>query len=55
MVKLSGRLRRGVLFDPDSNYAADARAMVRDWDHLRARYDHLPVFREMIRRYFFRR
>jgi hypothetical protein len=54
-VKLKGWRHRGELFDPNANYAVDARAMVHDWDQLQARYDHLPVFKEMIRRYFLRR
>ena len=41
--------RRRKLFDANSNYADDARAMVREWDQLQARYEHLPVFKEMIR------
>ena len=38
--------RRGKLFDADSIYALDARAMIREWDQLRARYDTCPCSRK---------
>ena len=53
-VKLALRQRRGSrpeLFDADSPYAADMLALLRDWDLLQARYEHLPEFQELMRRY----
>ena len=51
-VRHAPRQRRPELFDADSPYAADMRALLRDWDLLQARYEHLPEFHEPVRRYF---
>ena len=46
-----GRPDESELFDDTSRYAVDLRALLRDWDLLQARYEHLPEFRELVRRY----
>ena len=44
--------RRPEVFDDDApNYLIDLRAMLRDWDFLRAPYEHLPEFKELVHRY----
>jgi len=50
-LRLALRHRRPELFDADSPYAADLRALLRDWNLLQARYEHLPEFHELVRRY----
>jgi hypothetical protein len=43
--------RRPELFDDDSPYSLDVRAMQREWELLQARYEHLPEFKELLRHY----
>jgi hypothetical protein len=50
LAKLPGR-RRSKGFDADSNYVGDVRALLREWDLLQARYDHLPEFNQVVRRH----
>jgi len=50
-VKLPAFKRRE-LFADDSNSSVDVRALLREWAQLQARYDHLPEFKEVIRRFF---
>jgi hypothetical protein len=50
-LRLPVRKRRPALFDGESLYAGDTKALQRDWDFLQARYEHLPEFRELVRRY----
>jgi hypothetical protein len=43
--------RRPELFDDHSPYSVDLRALQREWELLQARYEHLPEFKELLRRY----
>jgi hypothetical protein len=43
--------RRTELFADNTPYAADVRALIRDWDFLQANYEHLPEFKELVSRF----